>query len=203
MKKPVTITAVVGTYREGGTIDQAVDLVLRAAEQAGAHVAKINLKDLDLRFCTNCRVCTQAPGNERGACVLPDDMGGILDRLDRSDAIILASPMNFGTVTALTKAFIERLICYAYWPWGATGPKLRQKNRGKRALLVASSAAPAFLGKRSGSMIPLMRNTAKTLGATKPVGLLFIGLSAGKARPNLGWLTRRKARCLGRKLARR
>lgn len=201
MKKTRTITAIVGTYRPGGTIDRATDLVLKAAEQAGARVSKIRLLDRDIRFCANCRSCTQDPGEERGICVLADDVAGILDALERSDAVILASPMNFGTVTALTKAFIERLICYAYWPWGAAAPKLRRKKPGKRALLIASSAAPAFMGKRSGGMVPLMEKAAETLGA-KPKGLFFIGLSAMKERGALSWLDKRRARRWGRKLAR-
>jgi multimeric flavodoxin WrbA len=45
-------------------------------------------------------------------------MGAILDEIAASDAVVLASPMNFWTVTALMKRFIERLVCFAYWPWG-------------------------------------------------------------------------------------
>ena len=57
--------------------------------------------------------------------------------------MVLASPMNFWTVTALMKRFIERLICYSYWPWGKTRPKIaKQEGKRKRAVLVCSSAAP-------------------------------------------------------------
>lgn len=200
-EKRKKITAVVGTYRRGGTIDRVVDLVLEAAEEAGAETARIRLADRKIEFCRNCRACTQEPGEARGRCVIDDDTAAILDALEGSDAIILASPMNFGTVTALSKAFIERLICYAYWPWGAASPKMRVKKGRKRALLIGSSAAPAFLGKRSGGMVKLLESAARTLGARKSE-LLFVGFAAMKEGGGIWWPVKRKARRLGRKLAR-
>src|SRR5690606_17046222 len=98
---------------------------LAGAREAGAEVAKIDLNDRPIEFCRNCRTCTQQEGLRRGECPIEDDMGRILDELERSDAIVLASPTNFGTVTALMKRFIERLVCYAYWPWGAPAPRGR------------------------------------------------------------------------------
>ena len=71
-------------------------------------------------------------------------MNAILDEIDRSDALVLASPMNFWTVTAVMKRFIERLICFAYWPWGMHAPKMRNKLKTKRAVVVVSSAAPSL-----------------------------------------------------------
>jgi len=127
-------------------------------------------------------------------------MPGVLDALERSQGIVLASPMNFWTVTALMKRFIERLVCFAYWPWGAAGPRLRRQSGEKRAVLVASSAAPAILARLSTRMVGLLKQCARILGA-KPVGTLFIGLAAVQAEQPLPAGARRKARRLGEKLA--
>lgn len=134
------ITAIIGTYRKGGVIDSVVDEILAAAKEHGAEVEKVFLLDQRVEFCTNCRNCTQQEGTARGTCCLSDDMAAILDRIDASDGLILASPMNFGTVTALMKRFIERLVCYGYWPWGTGIPKERIRRKTKRAIVVASSA---------------------------------------------------------------
>ena len=139
------ITAIVGSYRKDGVIDQAVDEMLAAAREAGAETTKIYLVDTRIEFCTNCRLCAQQEGAARGLCPIADQMGDVLDQVEASDAIILASPTNFATVTALMKRFIERLVCYAYWPWGMTAPKVRNRQMPRRAVLVASSAAPALL----------------------------------------------------------
>lgn len=197
---PIRVTAILGTYRKGGVIDSAVDEILGSAREAGAEVSKIYLIDKHIEFCTNCRTCTQEEGPARGRCPTVDDMSGILDQIERSDAIVLASPMNFWTVTAVMKRFIERLVCYVYWPWGAMGPAMRNKRKEKRAVLVISSAAPSLLGRLMTRMRGLMKTTSGLLGA-KTIGVLSIGLAAGEPKQDIGERARRKARRLGKKLA--
>jgi hypothetical protein len=143
-------------------IDSAVDELLGAAAAAGAQTTKFYLVDEHIEFCTNCRSCTQQAGEEFGRCVIDDRMRPILDEIERSDAIILASPMNFGTVTAVMKRFIERLVCFAYWPWGKMASSTRKRERTKRAVVVASSAAPALLARLFTSMVGLLKQTARS-----------------------------------------
>jgi NAD(P)H-dependent FMN reductase len=197
---PEYIVAVVGTYRKGGIIDTAVDVILASAKEAGAETSKIYLIDRHLSFCTNCRSCTQQPGPQYGICVLDDDMTGVLQELDRADALVLGSPMNAGTVTAVMKVFIERLVCTAYWPWGAPAPKNRNPEKKKRAVLVASSAAPAFLADFTGDIMRRLKTAAGMLGA-RTIGTLFIGLAAQQQHQEISRRTRKKARLLGQKLA--
>jgi len=147
------ITAILGSYRKGGVTDSAVDEILSAAAECGAEVAKIYLTDKHIEYCTNCRACTQEPGQRHGQCPTVDDMRAILDELEQSDAIVIASPMNFGSVTAVTKKFMERLICFAYWPWGPAIPKIRDKRKTKLAVVVASSSAPSIISRLFNSML--------------------------------------------------
>jgi len=193
------ITAIVGSYRKGGVLDSAVDAVLAAAKEEGAETTKIYLVDRRIEYCTNCRTCTQPPGPDRGDCALDDEVRDVLDQIARSDAIVFGSPMNFGTVTAVTKAFIERLVCYAHWPWGAMAPKIRSTQKDKKAVIVGSSAAPAFLARTTSGMVGLMKKAAGLLRA-KPVGVLFVGLAAVEQQPRLGERTLRKARRMGKRL---
>ena len=195
----VKVIAIVGTYRRGGMVDSAVDEILASAKEEGAEVNKIYLIDRHIEFCANCRACTQKPGEQRGECPQIDEMAGILEEIERSDAIILASPMNFWTVTAIMKRFIERLICFACWPWGQPAPKTRDKRRDKRAVIVASCAAPAILARLRTRMSGLLKTAADLLGA-KTVGVLFMGLSAMKQDQKLSERNRKKARVLGKRL---
>lgn len=194
------ITAIIGTYRKGGMIDQAVDEILAAAREEGAETAKIHLLDKHIEFCRNCRACMQREGSKRGECPLADDMGAILDEIEEADAIVIASPMNFGTVTAVMKMFIERLACFAYWKWRMMAPKVRNKEKRKRAVVVAASAAPAFISRLTSKMIGLMEDAAGLLGA-KPIGVLFVGMAAREQRQEIGERTRQQARRLGKQLA--
>ena len=200
MDDPIRITAIVGSYRKEGIIDTAVDEILASAREEGAETTKIYLIDRHIEFCTNCRSCTQQDGVQRGECPIADEMDKILDEIERSDAVVLASPVNFGTVTAIMKRFIERLTCYAYWPWGANAPKMRNKSKGKRAIVVASSAAPGIIARLASPIVKQLKNAADVLGA-RTIGVLFIGFAAKELRQELGARSRGKARLLGKKLA--
>ncbi len=127
-------------------------------------------------------------------------MGGLLKEIERADALVLASPMNAGTVTALMKTFIERLVCTAYWPWGSPAPIARRSGKSKQALLVASSAAPGILARLTGDVTKRLKSAAKMLGA-ETVGTLFIGLAAQQQHQELSKKTIHKAHKFGRKLA--
>ena len=196
----MNILAIVGSYRKGGIIERAVDEILASAKEMGAVTRKITLLDKRLAFCTNCRSCTQVAGENYGVCILDDDMGALLQEVERADALVLASPMNAGTVTAIMKVFIERLVCTAYWPWGAPAPKARRSGKSKRAILVASSAAPAILARLTGDVTKRLKYAAKMLGA-ETVGTLFIGLAAQQQHQELSKRTIHKAHKLSRKLA--
>jgi multimeric flavodoxin WrbA len=173
-----TIVAIVGTYRKGGVIDTAVDQILKAAADSGVQTSKIYLIDKHIEFCTNCRDCLQYAGVDRGVCRHHDDMGAILDSLESADALVIASPINFYNVTAVTRKFLERLVVYGYWPWGQPSPKFRITKLSKKAVIVTASAAPAFLGKFFfRPALTALKTIAKSLGA-KVVQSLYFGLAA-------------------------
>lgn len=197
MKK---ILAINGSYRDDGTTDQAVNAVAAAARQAGAEVEIILLRDTPIEFCLNCRECTQRTGEEPGECVQHDGMQALVAKIEAADGYILAAPTNFGTVTALFKRFLERLVVYADWPWGARAPKFRKAHLPQKpAVLISSSAAPAIMGRWLNSTVKLLKMTASTIGA-KPVGILFIGLAAGEPHKQLSARTQQKAQRLADKL---
>jgi putative NADPH-quinone reductase len=198
---PPKVTAVVGTYRRGGVCERTVDAMLAAMRERGVETEKVLLLQEPIEFCRNCRACTQAPGAARGRCVLQDGMSPLLDKLEASQGIVLASPMNFGSVTALMKRFIERLVCYSYWPFGAPAPVPRSKAKPRRALLVATAACPSLMGRFLTGMVGLMKAAAGILGA-RTDGVLFIGLS-GTQRPGLKPRTLRRARAMGAAFAER
>lgn len=201
-KNSKKIVAVVGTYRPGHVIDSAVNELLAGAEKSGVQTEKITLLDKHIEFCTNCRACSQNPGTERGICPIEDDMAGILDALETADGIVFASPINFGTVTALMKQFIERFICYGYWPWGIKkAPAIRIQLCTKPAVLITSSMCPAFPGRwLMTNSLKTMKAAARCLGA-KPIGKLYFGMVAIHAEDGLDRKQSLKAFKMGQRLA--
>lgn len=200
MTHAAKVLVINGSYRDDGITDQAVAAAVEALNGAGAETEIVNLRDYPIEFCLNCRECTQQPGAAPGTCVLDDGMHELIDKIETSQAYILASPTNFSSVTALFKRFMERLVAYAYWPWDNPYPKSRKtETPRKKALLISSSAAPSWMGRwfyGSGRQLDI---AAKTIGA-KSVGTLFTGLASAEKHKRLTPKSVARARSLAVRL---
>jgi multimeric flavodoxin WrbA len=112
-------------------------------------------------------------------------MQDLIEKIERADGYILASPTNFGSATAIFKRFMERLVVYAYWPWDMNAPQLRKDQAPKKkAVLVSSCAAPGILGRWIFGTRKQLKMTAKTIGA-ETVGILFTGLIGKEPHPRI------------------
>lgn len=196
-----TVIGIVGSYRRGGAIDRLVSAALEGAHGKGAETEKVYLADVPIEFCRNCRACTQRPGTEPGQCVHSDGMRDLLERCLKADGLVLGAPVNFFNVNALTRRFMERLVCLAYWPWGQGSPRMRVAGTDKGAVLIAASAMPAAMGRVLTGALRALRLTARTLGA-KPVASVFAGLAAQHEKPDVSRRALQRALAAGRKLVR-
>lgn len=185
MANAAKVLVINGSYRDDGITDQAVEVTVAALKSAGAETEIVNLRDYPIEFCLNCRECTQQPGTSPGTCVLDDGMHDLVEKIEASQAYVLASPTNFGSVTAMFKRFMERLVAYAYWPWDKPYPKSRKSGLvPKKAMLISSSAAPSWMGRWLYGSSRQLDMTAKTVGA-KSVGTLFTGLASTEKHKRL------------------
>ena len=89
--------------RQNGNSSILAEQASAGANAAGAEVESFSLHMLDIRPCDACDVC-----QETGVCVLKDDMQMLYSRLKKADAIILASPIYWFTISAQLKLFIDR-----------------------------------------------------------------------------------------------
>jgi len=194
------ILAINGSYRDDGVTDRVVSTMIDSIQNMGAEVEVITLRDYHIEFCHNCRVCTQQPGRAPGQCVLHDSMQELIDKIEQADGYILAAPTNFGSATAIFKRFLERLIVYAYWPWGENAPKFRKLGvRKKKAVLVSSCAAPGILGRLIYGTRNQLKTTAKIIGADT-VGTIFTGLVSKEHHSDLPRQVEMKANSMAAKL---
>jgi putative NADPH-quinone reductase len=174
--------------------------MIEVFDKAGAKTEHILLRNHRIEFCTNCRACTQLPGDTPGKCMLQDGMEEIIDKIEWADGYVLASPTNFGSATAIFKRFMERLVVYAFWSWNMNGPRYRKaKMPRKKAVLLSSCAAPGFLGRWVYCTRKELKMTATTIGADS-VGMLFTGLIGKKPQPVLSGRMRTKIRKLAAKM---
>jgi multimeric flavodoxin WrbA len=199
MSQATKVLSINGSYRDNGITDQAIKTAAQSLAESGAVVDSIMLREYPIEFCLNCRACTQAPGVTPGHCVHDDGMRAV-EKIEEADAYIIAAPTNLGSVTAIFKRFMERLVVYAYWPWGAPGPRYRKaKLPKKKAMLISSCAAPGLMGRWLYGTQKQLRMTAQIIGAA-PVGTVFAGMIAGEADAAYPERMRHKAAVLAKKL---
>ena len=97
------LLALMGSPREGGNTDMLVDEAVEAAAEAGADVEKINLHTaLAGEMCNGCLACTQA-----AKCVVDPATDAVLEKIKAADAVLLASPVWWLSVSSQVKALID------------------------------------------------------------------------------------------------
>ena len=89
-------------------------LLMRALEGAasqGADTELVHLYDLDFKGCTSCFACKLIDGPSNGRCALKDELTPVLRRIeDEADALLLATPVYFGSQSGEMRSFLERLL---------------------------------------------------------------------------------------------
>jgi len=95
-----------GSPRKGGNTDILLNNTLKGAQNKGARVEKIVLNDLKF---SPCQECENMPSDR--FCIIEDDMQAVYRKIEESDAIILTSPIFFGSLSAQTKMMIDRFQC--------------------------------------------------------------------------------------------
>jgi multimeric flavodoxin WrbA len=94
---------IVGSPRKDGNTEIITRHALKAIEEEGIETELIRLAGLDIRPCNACMACQ----NEE-TCPIADDLLPIYAKMKVANAIILASPVYYGSATALLKALMER-----------------------------------------------------------------------------------------------
>ena len=104
----VRIVAVYGSPRRKGNTILLLKKTVQGAKENGAEVEEVVLRDLEISPCLEIYGC-----KETGRCVIQDDFQRVLDQIQASEGIMLASPIFFYAVSAHTKMLIER--CQSLW----------------------------------------------------------------------------------------
>jgi multimeric flavodoxin WrbA len=112
-----------GSPREKGNSSLLADQAASGAAAAGALVESFLLQDMQIKPCDACEACHKTGDGE---CVIMDDMQTLYPKLRSADAILVASPIYWFTMSAQTKLCIDR----SYALEGAAGNALTGKRFG-------------------------------------------------------------------------
>ncbi|MSM39556.1 MAG: flavodoxin family protein [Geobacter sp.] len=115
-----------GSPRKQWNTATLVAKALEGAASQGAETELVHLYDLDFKGCTSCFACKTRGGKSYGRCAMKDGLTPLLDKIATADALVIGSPIYFGSVTGETRSFIERLL-FPYLtytvPYGTLFPK--------------------------------------------------------------------------------
>ena len=96
-----------GSPRKKGNTYDLLTTVLNELETRGIETELIQAGDRNIHGCIACGKCREN-GNDR--CVFDDDIvNASIEAIQNADALILGSPVYFGSLTAQMKAFIDRV----------------------------------------------------------------------------------------------
>ena len=104
------ILAINGSPRKKWNTASLLEKALEGAASVGAETELVHLYDLNYKGCISCFACKLKGGVSYGKCAVKDDLTSILDKISNVDALILGSPIYFGTVTGEMRSFMERLL---------------------------------------------------------------------------------------------
>lgn len=160
------VVGISGSPRRGGNSDLLLDKALEGASSVGAGTEKLFLNNMDLRPCQACGGC-----DESGVCIIPDDMRHVYKSIERADAVIVASPIYFGSVTAQLKAMVDRFQGWWIAKYVLKAGHSRKNKRRGYFLCVAGSTDRKYF-RDAGKVV---RNFFATIGADYSGGLFCGG----------------------------
>ena len=103
MKK---VTAFVGSARKKHTHEAVVQFLSNLQSMGDIEYEIVRLSDYRLEACRGCKLCFEK-GEEH--CPLKDDRDVLIEKMMASDGVVFASPNYSFQVSAIMKAFLDRL----------------------------------------------------------------------------------------------
>jgi multimeric flavodoxin WrbA len=99
------VLGICGSHRGGKSTGQYLKEALAKCAEAGLETETVDLAGMRIDPCDVCEGCRAG-----GGCVKDDDARRVMDRMERADAIIVASPTYFASVSGKVKTLMDRTL---------------------------------------------------------------------------------------------
>lgn len=100
MKKVLIVSS---SLRVGSNSEILAREAEKGALAAGNEVEFITLKDKNIQFCRGCLACQKL-----GKCVIQDDMNTLIEKIQKADVLIFATPIYYYEMSGQLKTFLDR-----------------------------------------------------------------------------------------------
>jgi multimeric flavodoxin WrbA len=126
------VLCISGSPRGGGNTDVLLGNFLKGIEETGVEAERIFLRDYVIQPCIGCERCRK----DETCTKLKDGMQLLYPKIIDSVGLILGSPTHNYNVTAIVKAFIDRL--YPFFEYSDERPRKfesRLSGQGRKAIV--------------------------------------------------------------------
>ncbi|MDD5633934.1 MAG: flavodoxin family protein [Candidatus Omnitrophica bacterium] len=150
------VLGICGSPRSGGNSETLLDIALATARKNGAQTEKLVLNKLKI---SPCQEKEYEKMGEKGLSVVNDDMKIVFDAFEGANAILIATPIFFGSVSGQTKIMVDRF--HSVWLAKHVFKKeiFNSKKIGGFISVQAGDREDFFMNARS-----IIRNLYATLG---------------------------------------
>ncbi len=154
-----TILGVSGSPRKGGNSDSLLQTILEAAQQTGAKTEAVYLRDLVYSPCIGCERCRK----DKMCTRFIDDMSVLYPKILKAKGLVLCSPAHNYNISALLKAFIDRMYCfYDFTNDRPRGYSSRLAGQGRLAVITGVCEQPDAFS--MGATMDMMRLPLQAYG---------------------------------------
>jgi multimeric flavodoxin WrbA len=186
-----------GSPRKGGNSDILLQRLLKGARDEGAATEEVLLRDYQFQPCIGCERCRK----DKRCTGLQDGMQLIYPKILEAGGMVVISPIYSYNMTALMKAFIDRLYCFYHFSDERPGHWHSQlADQGRKAIIAVVGEQAT---REEGGMdltLETMRRSIEALGYDVIDELPVLGIfQKGKVRERPQVLE--QAEALGRRLA--
>ncbi|MFZ5436377.1 MAG: flavodoxin family protein [Bacillota bacterium] len=129
-----SLLAISSSPRREGNSELLLESFVRGVQEQGWKTVTIRLNGLKFKPCQACDKCAST-----GECVLDDDMQTVYPQVALSDAIVMATPIYFGSVSGQLKIFIDRFQCWWHAKYNLGKPPVREEE-GRPAFFICVGA---------------------------------------------------------------
>lgn len=104
------VIAINGSPRKKWNTATLLQKSLEGAMTHGAETELLHIYDIKFKGCISCFACKTINGPSYGRCNVKDGLTPILRKIEKTDVLILGSPIYLGTATGEMRSFMERLL---------------------------------------------------------------------------------------------
>jgi multimeric flavodoxin WrbA len=98
--------AVCGSPREGGNTQRLLEVACERLEEEKVQTELVLLRELEIKPCIACMRCRETRDL---TCALEDDFQPVFEKILEADALIVGSPVYFGSATSQTTCLLHRV----------------------------------------------------------------------------------------------